>query len=323
MPIARRNVWRAVWRKGSSIRASPRRIAAASRAASRAASLPPTAFVLFLQNHDQIGNRAFGERLTALADPRALEAAIALQLLCSADPAALHGRGGREPNAVFVLHRSQCRTRRRRCARGGGASSSSFLAVFRSGAPRQASRSQRRRDIRTIEARSPDAATDVAAKSFIDSCSASAPRGDHVRASKARSAVNAARASAQLAVIARWRMGDDRAVDDRHAISAPMRLPWPAPKGVLLFASATGRAGSLPGRPARALSRPLRRLARGMSDAAIYAFWPAAPASTREWTRLCQQAASGRDRIARPHSCSARVCLARQPAIVADSRNCC
>ena len=30
------------------------------------AHLPPTAFVLFLQNHDQIGNRAFGERLTTL-----------------------------------------------------------------------------------------------------------------------------------------------------------------------------------------------------------------------------------------------------------------
>ena len=29
------------------------------------ADLPPTAFVLFLQNHDQIGNRAFGERLTS------------------------------------------------------------------------------------------------------------------------------------------------------------------------------------------------------------------------------------------------------------------
>ena len=43
--------------------------------------LVPTAFVSFLQNHDQIGNRPFGERLTALADPEALEAAIALQLL--------------------------------------------------------------------------------------------------------------------------------------------------------------------------------------------------------------------------------------------------
>jgi maltooligosyltrehalose trehalohydrolase len=50
------------------------------------ADLPPTAFVLFLQNHDQIGNRALGERLTSLTEPLALEAAIALQLLCPQIP---------------------------------------------------------------------------------------------------------------------------------------------------------------------------------------------------------------------------------------------
>ena len=43
--------------------------------------LSPQCFVFFLQNHDQIGNRAFGERLTTLTSPRALEAAIVLQLL--------------------------------------------------------------------------------------------------------------------------------------------------------------------------------------------------------------------------------------------------
>jgi maltooligosyltrehalose trehalohydrolase len=56
------------------------------RRGSPSADLPPTAFVLFLQNHDQIGNRAFGERLTTLAEPAALEAAIALQLLCPQIP---------------------------------------------------------------------------------------------------------------------------------------------------------------------------------------------------------------------------------------------
>jgi len=45
------------------------------------AAVRPTAFVMSLQNHDQIGNRAFGERLTALSDPAALEAATVLQLL--------------------------------------------------------------------------------------------------------------------------------------------------------------------------------------------------------------------------------------------------
>ena len=45
------------------------------------AQLPTTAFVVFLQNHDQVGNRALGERLTTLADPQALRAATALLLL--------------------------------------------------------------------------------------------------------------------------------------------------------------------------------------------------------------------------------------------------
>ncbi|KZD12747.1 malto-oligosyltrehalose trehalohydrolase [Oceanibaculum pacificum] len=42
---------------------------------------PPTAFVTFLQNHDQIGNRAFGERLTLLSDPRLLDILAAIHLL--------------------------------------------------------------------------------------------------------------------------------------------------------------------------------------------------------------------------------------------------
>ena len=43
--------------------------------------LPPTSFVMFLQNHDQIGNRAFGERLRKLTSDDALRAATGLLLL--------------------------------------------------------------------------------------------------------------------------------------------------------------------------------------------------------------------------------------------------
>src|SRR5207302_1241312 len=44
--------------------------------------LPPSAFVNFLQNHDQVGNRARGERLTTLVrDEAALAAAAAVRLL--------------------------------------------------------------------------------------------------------------------------------------------------------------------------------------------------------------------------------------------------
>jgi maltooligosyltrehalose trehalohydrolase len=48
--------------------------------------LPPAAFVSFLQNHDQIGNRAFGERITKLADRRAVHAAMAILLLAPSPP---------------------------------------------------------------------------------------------------------------------------------------------------------------------------------------------------------------------------------------------
>ena len=48
---------------------------------SKSGHLPPTAFVSFLQNHDQVGNRAMGERLTQLADADKLRAATALLLL--------------------------------------------------------------------------------------------------------------------------------------------------------------------------------------------------------------------------------------------------
>ena len=43
--------------------------------------LPPTAFVSFIQNHDQIGNRAFGERIAAISDPEAVKALVAVYLL--------------------------------------------------------------------------------------------------------------------------------------------------------------------------------------------------------------------------------------------------
>jgi maltooligosyltrehalose trehalohydrolase len=68
--------------------------------------LPPTAFVLFLQNHDQIGNRAFGERLTRLADPAALEAAIAAQVLCPQIPMLFMGEeiASRTPFLFFTDH---------------------------------------------------------------------------------------------------------------------------------------------------------------------------------------------------------------------------
>ena len=44
-------------------------------------ALPPTAFVAFIQNPDQVGNRAFGDRLTAIAEPAGMRAIAAAYLL--------------------------------------------------------------------------------------------------------------------------------------------------------------------------------------------------------------------------------------------------
>lgn len=48
--------------------------------------LPPTSFVSFLQNHDQVGNRAFGERIARLTAPHKLKAAMEVLLLSPQPP---------------------------------------------------------------------------------------------------------------------------------------------------------------------------------------------------------------------------------------------
>jgi maltooligosyltrehalose trehalohydrolase len=65
--------------------------------------LPLTAFITFLQNHDQIGNRAFGERITKLADPRAIRAASAILLLAPSPPLLFMGEefGAETPFLFF------------------------------------------------------------------------------------------------------------------------------------------------------------------------------------------------------------------------------
>lgn len=65
--------------------------------------LAPTAFINFLQNHDQIGNRAFGDRLECVAKPEAIEAAIAVMLLSPAIPMLFMGEewGSKVPFPFF------------------------------------------------------------------------------------------------------------------------------------------------------------------------------------------------------------------------------
>ncbi len=67
------------------------------------AHLPPEAFIAFIQNHDQIGNRAFGERITEITKPEAMRALIATYLLLPQIPMLFMGEewGASQPFPYF------------------------------------------------------------------------------------------------------------------------------------------------------------------------------------------------------------------------------
>jgi maltooligosyltrehalose trehalohydrolase len=71
--------------------------------------LPPSAFVIGLQNHDQVGNRAFGERPSRLFDPQGLRAATAMLLLSPFVPLLFMGEewGTRRPFLFFTSHNDE------------------------------------------------------------------------------------------------------------------------------------------------------------------------------------------------------------------------
>jgi maltooligosyltrehalose trehalohydrolase len=69
--------------------------------------LPPSAFVIAVQNHDQVGNRAAGDRLAALVDEGALKAAAALLLTSPFTPMLFQGEewAASSPFQFFTDHR--------------------------------------------------------------------------------------------------------------------------------------------------------------------------------------------------------------------------
>ncbi len=66
-------------------------------------SLPASTFISFLQNHDQIGNRAFGQRITQLAPACAVKAAMEILLLAPSPPLLFMGEefGASSPFLFF------------------------------------------------------------------------------------------------------------------------------------------------------------------------------------------------------------------------------
>lgn len=75
----------------------------------RSSMLPPAAFVSFLQNHDQVGNRACGERLVQIAAPERLRAALAVLLLSPQIPMLFMGEeyGAAQPFLYFCDYQGE------------------------------------------------------------------------------------------------------------------------------------------------------------------------------------------------------------------------
>jgi maltooligosyltrehalose trehalohydrolase len=76
------------------------------RGRNSAAGIPGDRFVVAIQNHDQVGNRATGDRLSTLVDPASLRLAAALLLLSPYVPLLFMGEehGETNPFQYFVSH---------------------------------------------------------------------------------------------------------------------------------------------------------------------------------------------------------------------------
>jgi len=74
-----------------------------ARRGQKSRAIPPLGFVNFLQNHDQIGNRPYGDRLEVLAPRTAIESALAITLLAPFTPMLFMGEewGCRQPFPFF------------------------------------------------------------------------------------------------------------------------------------------------------------------------------------------------------------------------------
>ena len=206
------------------------------------AHLPPTAFVLFLQNHDQVGNRAFGERLNALTDRKTLAAATALLLLCPQIPLLFMGEewASAAPFLFFTDHNAELAP----LVRDGRRQEFSKFTAFQD--PAKRARIPDPNEEATFRASIPDPAEagrePHAAVLALHRRLLSLRRAEIIpRLPGARSI--GAQAVGEAAVLARWRMGDGAVLTIACNLGGqPARC---AAAGETLFESVAGAAGAL------------------------------------------------------------------------------
>lgn len=202
--------------------------------------LPPTAFVSFLQNHDQIGNRAMGERLIVLNDKPRLKAATALLLLMPQVPMLFMGEeiGSDSPFLFFTDFHDELADAVREGRRGEFAHFPAFAdpetreripdpnhpATFERSRPRRGPDAEEweqfYRDLLAIRARE-----------IVPRLAGARPSGAEV--------------AGEGAVLARWRLGEGAELTIAVNLGAEAVSFGPLPEGPPLFAlGAAGEPGS-------------------------------------------------------------------------------
>ena len=202
------------------------------------AHLPSTAFVIALQNHDQTGNRAFGERLTALADPVALRAATTLLLLGPFIPLLLMGEewGTRRPFLFFTSHNEELA----RLVREGRRDEFKHFSHFQDAATR--ARIPDPNAPETFESSRPDHA-DPATHELVRHLLRL--RAEHITPRIPGCRSEGAEVLGDGAVLARWRMGGGAALAIAVNFGDQDATTTAAPAGRLLFESAAGAGATL------------------------------------------------------------------------------
>ncbi|TDN62970.1 malto-oligosyltrehalose trehalohydrolase [Paraburkholderia sp. BL10I2N1] len=205
--------------------------------------LPPTSFVMFLQNHDQIGNRALGERLRSLCPPDALRAATGLLLLSAQIPLLFMEEeyGSEQPFLFFTDYTGELADavregRRREFARFSAFSDESRRAhipdpndarTFASSSPPRATEPAPDADERLEWMHFYKSALAVRGKLITPRLAHAKPLGANVL-----SARNGAHADA---LVARWRLGDGQTLSIALNLSSNSVPLVETPVGKVVF----------------------------------------------------------------------------------------
>ncbi|EZP68072.1 malto-oligosyltrehalose trehalohydrolase [Pseudomonas sp. P7] len=212
------------------------------------AHLPPSAFVLFLQNHDQIGNRALGERLHQLCSPQALKAATTLLLLSPMIPLMFMGDevNAKEPFLFFTDHHGELAE----AVREGRRNEFADFAAFQD--PERRERIPDPNALPTFQQSNPTFTDSEQAQFYRQLLSL---RHRHLVPHLPGSVALGAQVLADGAVTARWRLGNGSLLQiDLNLSATPVNHPAPEH---LLFATPAEQGAQLPPYSARVSLSPV------------------------------------------------------------------